>query len=234
MNPMSSPPRSQRAPFVLALAAILASCSRRSSLADLPLWRVEIEPNGREARVIQLPFELTAYDLTTHAVVRRVLDRNQDGISDRIVTYQGLGGARLEETDTDFDGVVDRWETFGPEGRRLRAATARSGDRPDQVATYDRAGLLSRVEVDSDLDGKFELTRVYEADRLVENRIDSDGNGRTDRVQEFRNGYMVFEDFDTDEDGDANLRMEYGKDGTLLKISVLPPAPPAAVRPNLR
>jgi hypothetical protein len=195
---------------------------------------VEIQPNGQEARVTQLPFELTAYDMTTHAVIRRVQDRNQDGISDRIVTYQGRGGARVEESDTDFDGVVDRWETFGPEGQRLRSATARRGNRADQIATYDRAGLLSRVEVDSDLDGKFELTRAYEAGRLVENRIDSDGNGRADRVQDFRKGYMAFEDFDTDEDGSANLRMAYGMDGTLLKISVLPPGPSAPGRPNLR
>ncbi len=170
-----------------------------------------------------LPFEQISYDMKTHAMVRDVLDRNQDGISDRIITYEGFGGARTEETDTDFDGTVDRWDTFGPEGQRLRSATATNGGRPDRVATYDRAGLLSRVEVDTDLDGRFELTRIYEAGKLVENRIDSDGDGKTDRIQDFRKGYLSTEDFDTDEDGTPNLRLTFGRDGVLLKVSVIGP-----------
>jgi len=105
---------------------------------------------------VTLPFEQISYDMKTHAVIRDVLDRNQDGISDRIITYEGFGGARTEETDTDFDGRVDRWETFGSEGQRMRSATASNGTRPDRVATYDRAGTLSRVEADTDLDGRFE------------------------------------------------------------------------------
>lgn len=232
---MSSMPTSPRGPRPLAvwcLAMVIGSCSRRSALVDLPLWRVEIEANGQEARVTRLPFEITAYDMTTHAVLRRVLDRNQDGVSDRIVTYQGFGGARLEETDTDFDGRVDRWDSFGPDGKRLRSATARRGDRPDRVATYDRSGLLSRVEIDSDLDGKVDLVQLYETGKLAENRIDSDGDGRTDRIQDFRKGYLSIEDFDTDEDGRPNLRMTYAKGGTLLKITVLNTG--SAARPDRR
>ncbi len=109
-----------------ALAMPSSACNR-SSLVDIPLWRVEADSSGREVRMVQLPFEQTSYDLVTHAVVRKVMDRNQDGISDRIVTYQGLGGARSEETDTDFDGIVDRWDTFAADGRRIRSATAGTG-----------------------------------------------------------------------------------------------------------
>ena len=205
---------------VLLTALIFSGCAR-SSLTDLPLWRVEIDAGGREVRMVTLPFEQISYDMASHAVVRDVQDRNQDGVSDRIVTYEGFGGARTVETDTDFDGTVDRWETFGPEGQRMRSATASHGARPDRVATYDRAGRLSRVEVDADLDGRFETTRIYEAGKLIEVRIDSDGNGRTDRIQDFRKGYLSAEEFDTDEDGAADLRMTFGKDGALLKVSVL-------------
>ncbi len=177
--------------------------------------------------MVTLPFEQISYDLATHAVVKDVQDRNQDGVSDRIVTYEGFGGARTVETDTNFDGAVDRWETFGPEGQRMRSATASNGARPDRVATYDRTGSLSRVEVDADLDGRFELTRVYEAGKLTEIRIDSDGNGRTDRVQDFRKGYLGDEQFDTNEDGTADLRMTFGRDGALIKVSM-----PGSGRPN--
>lgn len=210
----------------LVLVFTLLGACRRSSLADLPLWRVELDPSGREVRLVTLPFEQISYDMVTHAMIRDVLDRNQDGVSDRIITYEGFGGARTEETDTDFDGRVDRWDTFGPEGQRLRSATASNGMRPDRVATYDRAGLLSRVEVDADLDGQFELTRVYQAGELTEIRIDSDGNGRIDRVQDFRKGYLSREDFDTDEDGAPNLRLTFNETGALLKVTVLPASRP--------
>jgi hypothetical protein len=230
MPEMPSVPSAPRIRFLLA--ALLVSACRRSSLIDLPRWRVEVEPNGQEARVVQLPYELTAYDMQSHAVVRKVLDRNHDGVSDRIVTYEGLGGARVEETDTNFDGSVDRWETFGALGQRLKSATARRRGRPDRVATYDRDGLLARVEIDSDLDSRFDLIRIYEAGKLVRAEIDSDGNGRTDRIQDFRQGYLSGEDFDTNEDGAADLRMTFSKEGGLLKVSILNPAKAAKGSPR--
>ena len=196
-------------------------------MADLPLWRVELDPSGREVRLVTLPFEQISYDMKAHTMIRDVSDRNQDGVSDRIINYEGFGGARTEETDTDFDGRVDRWDTFGAEGQRMRSATASFGGRPDRVATYDRTGVLIRVEADADLDGRFELTRIYEAGKLIENRIDSDGNGKTDRIQDFRKGYLSDEEFDTDEDGAANLRLTFGVDGALRKVSVIGPGPAA-------
>ena len=193
----------------------------RTTIVDLPIWRVEPAADGSERRVIQLPYEQASYDMSTHALLRRVVDRNRDGVSDRIITYEGFGGARVEEIDTDFNGAVDRWDTFGAEGQRLRSATARIGDRPDRIATYDRTGLLRTVETDSDLDGNFEHVQVYENGTLAETRIDSDNNGRVDRVRDYRPGYLAAEDFDTNEDGSAELRMTYAKGGALLKVTVL-------------
>jgi len=207
-------------PASLIALVCLAGC-RRSSLVDLPLWRVEIEPDGREARVVQLPYRLTAYDMETHAIVREVMDRNHDGVSDRVITYQGMGGARTEETDTDFDGLVDRWDTFGAAGQRRRSATASLGSRPDRIATYDSGGQLARVEIDANRDGQFDLVQVYEDAKLVRVEIDSDGNGRTDRIQDFHEGFLASEDFDTDEDGAPNLRMTYNRDGKLLKVTIV-------------
>lgn len=202
---------------VMASAPLTAF--RRSSLIDLPLWRTEPSQGGVETRVVQLPFEQTSFDLDTHAVVRRVIDRNQDGVSDRIITYQGLGAARIEEMDTDFDGRVDRWDTFGATGQRLRSATARGGARADRVATYDHRGLLERVETDADLDGVFEIIQIHESGRLAETRVDTDRNGRTDRIQDFRAGYLAFEDFDTNEDGRSDLRLNFARDGSLIRVT---------------
>ena len=37
----------------------------------------------------------------------------------------------------------------------------------------------------------------------------------------FRSGYLAAEDFDTDEDGSADLRMTYARGGALLKVTML-------------
>ena len=216
--------RGLRFPICVAAAfSLVALGCGQSSLRDLPLWRVEIDPSGKEVRLVSLPFEQVSYDMKTHQVVRRVEDRNQDGVSDRITVYEGLGGARLEETDTDFDGHVDRWDTFGAEGQRLRSASASVGLKADRMATYDVTGRIRQIEIDSDHDGRFETSRIFEKGNLVEIRIDSDGNGRVDRIQDYRRGFMEAEDFDTDEDGRPNLRMTYARDGSLARIAVLGP-----------
>lgn len=183
--------------------------------------------------MVELPYEKTSYDLDHHTLASKVMDRNQDGISDRLIRYEGIGAARTEETDTNFDAVIDRFDTYGPDGRRLRSASARSGSRPDRIATYDGAGAVSRLEIDTNFDGRFDVVRIYERAGLVEVRIDSDNNGRIDRIQDFRKGYLGVEDFDTDEDGAANLRMTYAEDGTLLKVAILT-ADPTPTRRGLR
>lgn len=232
MTPAHGPLRLLALIMVLGVAFSAPSAGfRRTSIVDLPFWRVEPGPEGFEARVIQLPYEQASFDLATHDLARRVLDQNRDGISDRIITYQGFGGARVEEIDTDFSGTVDRWDTFGPEGQRLRSATARIGSRPDRIASYSRSGELGRVETDSDLDGNFEHVQIFERGTLAEVRLDSDHNGRTDRVRDYRPGYLESEEFDIDEDGAPELRMTFAKEGGLLKVVVLKPASPISGTP---
>ena len=108
--------------FVVAAVMVSSAGCRRSSLVDLPLWRVEPDPSGREVRVVQLPFEQNSYDLTTYALVRRVLDRNQDGISDRIITYEGFGGARTEETDLSAPVRKGPWSYYHRTAEGLQKA----------------------------------------------------------------------------------------------------------------
>ena len=191
-------------------------------MIDLPLWRVDVDASGREIRLVELPFEHDAYDMRTSALTKSVLDRNHDGVADRVITYDGLGSARTEETDTDFDGRIDLWETFAAAGNRLRSARAEFGaERPNRIATYEATGQVRRVEVDSNLDGRPELVQIFESGRLTQNLVDSDGNGRVDRRQEFSKGYLSSEEFDVDEDGEPELRMTYGKDGGLLQVITL-------------
>lgn len=200
-------------------------------MMDLPLWRVDVDASGREVRLVELPYEKSSYDMTTFAVLKRIQDRNQDGVWDRFITYEGRGGARLEETDTDFDGVIDRWDTFGFEGQRLRSATARYGDKPDRIATYDSSGSLAKVETDMDHDGHPELIQIFEHGRFVENRMDSDHDGRIDRIQDFRPGYLASETVDADQDGTADVKLIYNRQGLLVKVETQASANPKKTRP---
>src|SRR6185436_6665260 len=90
---MASDRAASPAGLLFFLGLLCGGCAR-TSLTDLPLWRVEIDATGREVRLVAFPFQQVSYDMTTNAVVKEVQDRNQDGVSDRIVTYEGFGGAR--------------------------------------------------------------------------------------------------------------------------------------------
>jgi len=223
--------RVERFASVVALLWLNASGCQRSPMSDLPVWRVELDGDGREVRLVHLPFEQTSYDLRTHQRLKVIQDRNQDGRSDRIVVYAGQGEARSVETDADFDGHVDRWETFGVDGQRRRSATSDSGDgRPTRVATYGSGGILALIEMDANRDGRFEITQVFENRRLAETRIDSDGSGRVDRVQDHRPGHLASEVFDNNEDGIDDFRMTYSPTGVLLKVEVLQSRTAGAIR----
>ena len=210
--------------LLLPLAVAMSACAQ-NPIRDLPMWRVDIDASGREVRLVPLPFVHVAYDMKSHQLVRLQEDRNEDGVSDRVTVYEGLGAARAEETDTNFDGVVDRWDTYDAEGRRLRSATATRGAIADRLATYGRDGVLKRVELDVDLDGRFEAVRFYEAGLVVKATVDTDGNGKPDRFQDLRSGYLGFEDVDADEDGSPEIRLRYRPDGALDRVELLKARP---------
>jgi hypothetical protein len=75
---------------------------------------------------------------------------------DRREFYRGSDLTRVEE-DSNEDGLPDKWETY--EGGRLRELSfdsSRTAGRPDRRLTYDASGHVTRVETDSNGDGRFE------------------------------------------------------------------------------
>jgi DNA-binding transcriptional MerR regulator len=110
----------------------------------------------------------------------READTNLDGVNDLIRVYNDQGEPINEQTDSDYDGLIDTWTTFS----RMVVAKAevdRNRDgKPDEFRTYAR-GRLSRLQKDSNFDGLLDTWQVYEEGKLKRVGIDVNGDQRVDR-----------------------------------------------------
>jgi hypothetical protein len=156
------------------------------------------------------------YDKTTGKLAQLTYDRNKNGVID---TWTDMDGARplRSRIDTDEDGRIDRWEYYDAEGQTIKVGFSRKGDaRPDAWAfsapdgtiahvdvsstgdehAIDRrefytAGQLSRVEEDTNADGRVNVWEAYEGGTLKTTMFDEDGDGRADRRLNYRAGVLV-------------------------------------------
>lgn len=110
----------------------------------------------------------------------REVDTNFDGVKDLVRTYGDHGQKLTEVADTDYDGKVDTWITFG-KTRPIKMELDRNGDgKPDEVRHYV-GGQLSRVQIDTNGDGEPDVFEVYIDGRLDRIGIDADFDGQVDR-----------------------------------------------------
>jgi len=83
----------------------------------------------------------------------REVDTNFDGVKDMLRTYGDHGEKLTEQADSDYDGKVDTWITFG-KTRPVKIERDRNADgKPDEVRFYT-AGKLTRVQRDTNNDQK--------------------------------------------------------------------------------
>jgi len=101
---------------------------------------------------------------------------------------------RTDGVDYDGDGIYD--ETYHYAGQRLtRTDLDRNGDRRvDGRWLYDTNGVATGWESDDDFDGRFEVTARLERSQFVEERVDRDGDGRSNTVVRYRNGIAIERD----------------------------------------
>ena len=82
------------------------------------------------------------------------LDRNFDGIVDRLESYDDKGVITRIEADTNDDGKMNEWFYF-EDGIRNKAERDSNGDgKPDTFMTYDKKGIIQKVAADTTGDGK--------------------------------------------------------------------------------
>ena len=70
--------------------------------------------------------------------------------------------------------------------RRFVSTTDRNGDgRPDVWRHFDARGQVTRVDVDSNFDGRPDIHEFYERGTLVRRESDRNFNGQADLIEEF-------------------------------------------------
>src|SRR5690242_5277313 len=89
----------------------------------------------------------------------------------------------------------------------LRTEDHNRDGRPDVWRTYDRHGVLARVALDTNFDGRSDVQEYYERGTLVRRESDRDFNDRVDLIQEFdsKTSESRRSVVDVDFDGTADL-----------------------------
>jgi hypothetical protein len=122
-----------------------------------------------------------------------------------MVTIFSPGGSAIRaQIDTDGDGVADRWEYYGPDGRVAKVGSSRrSPGKPDTWSYPDGFGGVGRREYDDDGDGIAERAEDLLDGVVVAEELDTDGDGRRDR-RLVRGPSGAIERIETDPDGEGH------------------------------
>lgn len=109
----------------------------------------------------------------------REVDTNYDGVKDLVRTYGDHGEKLTEQADSDYDGRIDTWITFGA-SKPAKVEIDKNGDgKPDETRFYV-AGVLSRIQRDTNADEKPDIFEIYRDGRLERMGIDVNFDGQVD------------------------------------------------------
>jgi hypothetical protein len=152
------------------------------------------------------------YNEDTNRLERLTSDRNGDG---KVDTWAYMDGRVLRriDIDRDADDVVDRVEHYllppNPDPRAplggVQIATVEESAGPDRLVVrreqYE-AGVLDRVEEDSDADGRMDRWEEHVDGRLYRVTFDLHKRGIADRRMTYAGGGVLVE---MDPDGDGTF-----------------------------
>ena len=186
------------------LAALsLTACTPGST--DVPAGPVG-QPQGTE----QLKPEYDA----SGKLQKLEYDRNTDG---KVDTWGYMDGARVVrvETDENGDGKVDRWEYH-----RSDAAATGAGAGDVAAAGVDKTG--KRIERGKNLDSPVLRREFSEDGDLTSIEEDTDGNGKVDQWETYKDGSLSVMALDTAGRGTPDRRLMYRPDGSMDHIEADP------------
>ena len=165
-------------------------------------------PSGRGEGAIQ-----PVYDEATGKLQQLKYDSDKNG---RVDTVSYMDGARLLriEIDKDEDGLVERWEHYGPDRSLESVGFSRSGDGKEDARSYAGAdGSIIRIDVSTGRDGRVTRVEHYDGGRLARVEEDGDRDGRMDKWETYEGDRLVMVAFDASGRGSADRRLLYAADG---------------------
>lgn len=135
-------------------------------------------------------------------VVRYDLDRDRKVRVDMWKVYRGDGTLACREMDLNFDGKRDQVVQYYANGKDpMKLWQDQDFDGKFELVMYVRPdSTLSRVEMDTDSDGRLDLWKVY--------RLNSDKNNKVFRVMR-----------DRDNDGYKDYWERYDENGNIEEVS---------------
>jgi antitoxin component YwqK of YwqJK toxin-antitoxin module len=155
-------------------------------------------------------------------LMRLLYDQNGDKKADVVMLFYPSGRPKQVESDTDFDGKIDRWQYYSQNGVVEKEGYSRKGGtQPDTWQYFDTKGNLTRREIDENGDGLVDRTENFQNGRVAAVGVDSDGDGKIERWQTWIGGRLVSEELDTDGDGISDRRLRYGPGGRLAGMDIL-------------
>jgi hypothetical protein len=196
------------------------------------------DPNSDAARVKSTT--QASYDFKTGKLAEITYDKNKNG---RIDTWTKMDGSvpLSSRIDTNEDGKIDRWETYGPDGKLVKVDWERAPvpgpanpvvaftGQPNATAYVNADGNIEKIEYYevSDVSGQKDITRreFYNASKvLTRAEEDTDGDGMMDRFETYADGAISTVEFDEKKpyDGKPDRRMTYSPQGALVSIETEP------------
>jgi len=173
--------------LVLAIAVVTAACTRATPVGAV-------------------------YADDTRELLRLDYDYNADGIVD-VRTYMRRGEPIRLEGDSDGDGLVDRWEYYGPGGVLVRLGGSSEGDGREDTWIY-RNGAEVRVEISTRRDGIVNRREFFHGDVLLRTESDTNADGLPDTWEQYDGGTLAMVMVDEDKRrGRPTRRVIYAREG---------------------
>lgn len=177
------------------------------------------------------------YAHDTRELVRLDYDYNADGVID-VRTYMREGQPIRLEGDSNQDGLVDRWEYYGPNGALVRLGGSSRGDGREDTWVY-RTGAETRVDLSTERDGIVDRREFFRdapstssgqapstrSGQAVLLRTESDTNrdGLLDTWEQYDNGSLTAVMVDEDKrHGRPTRRLIYARGGGAPRIEMDP------------
>jgi hypothetical protein len=183
---------------------------------------------GACARQPEAEQPTATYDQKTGRLRALTFDANKNGT---VESTSHMDGTRIIRIDLDLDenGKIDRWDFYRPDRELEKVGFSRLNDGVmDAQAYYAPAGVLTRMEVSTRRDGRFDRTELYRGGVLDRTEDDTNGDGRPDKWETYRTlpnagpnepGYAITASaFDDSGSGRPERRFVYGSNGSISRV----------------
>lgn len=170
-------------PFVFAFAVLFFAVP----VTAAPIEERDTDQNGsRETKIY--------YD-DQGRIEQMTVDKNEDGKHD-MTTFYKAGVADRGERDIDFDGIIDTWTEYAPDGypTLISIDWKRKDQKVDHWIRLENGKVVSK-EWDRNFDGKLDYREKYDGSTLLGKEYDDNHDGKFERsVAPPKRGERAFAD----------------------------------------